>query len=89
MNARNPIVQESVSGTLNEIVHSLQYLSKSLPCPESENENGNVTHEFTKNEIAGLRNLIDCAQAATEACYEQHLVESRAIAATATPISTD
>lgn len=72
MNTDNPIVQDTVPATLTEIVHVLQYLAKTLPDPSQENDAGIATYELSRQELAGLRHLIGCAQMATQACYEQY-----------------
>ena len=77
--AENPLIKDSASESLNAIAQGLEYIVSTFPDPTTENENGIMTHTFTRNELFGLKRLIECSQKAVEGCYEQHQQELKTL----------
>ena len=73
----NPLVQQTAQQTMGEVIHSLQYMALTIPIPELENDDGETVIQLTRAQMCGLRNLIQCNQAAIESCYEQIAKELR------------
>ena len=73
----NPLVQPTAQQTLGEVIHSLQYMAMTIPIPEHENDDGDTIITLTRAQMCGLRNLIQCNQAAVESCYQQVAKELR------------
>jgi len=67
----NPLVKETAQQTMGEVIHSLQYMATTLPVPWEEDAEGNTTIELSRQQMCGLRNLLQCNQAAVESCYNQ------------------
>lgn len=67
----NPLVQETAQQTMGEVIHSLQYMAMTIPIPEHENEDGETVIVLSRAQMCGLRNLIQCNQAAVESCFYQ------------------
>lgn len=67
----NPLVQETAQQTMGEVIHSLQYMAMTIPIPEHENDDGETVIQLSRAQMCGLRNLIQCNQAAVESCYNQ------------------
>lgn len=67
----NPLVQDTAQQTMGEVIHSLQYMALTIPIPEHENEDGETVIQLSRAQMCGLRNLIQCSQAAVESCYNQ------------------
>lgn len=67
----NPLVKDTAQQTAGEVIHSLQYMAYTLPIPSQEDEEGEVNIVLNRQQMCGLRNLIECNQAAMESCYYQ------------------
>jgi hypothetical protein len=67
MSNDNPLIKDTPAQTLNEIINTLQYVSASLDKMTDEDE----THYMSAAQAAGLRNIIDSVQSATEVCAGQ------------------
>ncbi|MFT5162260.1 MAG: hypothetical protein ACI9FJ_000828 [Alteromonadaceae bacterium] len=65
----NPLVKDSPEQTLNEIINTLQYVSTSLDKIVDEDD---ATQSYmSAAQAAGLRNIIDSLQNASEVCAGQ------------------
>jgi hypothetical protein len=64
----NPLVKDTAEQTLDEIINTLQYVSNSLGKMTEVDE----TAYMTAAQAAGLRNIVDSIQNATEACAGQY-----------------
>jgi hypothetical protein len=67
MSNSNPLVKETVEQTLDQIINTLQYVSASLDKMTEVDESAYMTAA----QAAGLRNIVDSIQCATEACVGQ------------------
>lgn len=72
MNNENPLVRDSVKGTLDEMINLLSFLIKTLP-PQVDQDDDEAEHQkhFTRAEIAGLCFNLRSLQQATESCFTQ------------------
>ena len=75
--AQNPLLKESVKESLTAIGQGLEYIVRTMPMPNRENDNEVINYTFTRNELLGLQSLIECTQKAVEGCYEQYCTELR------------
>jgi hypothetical protein len=75
MKDSNPLVKDTVQGTLNEIINTLDYISESLPPTTDEAGEGIEPIQLSPAQISGLRNIMFGVKAATESCFGQYMSE--------------
>jgi hypothetical protein len=69
MSDSNPLVKETAELTLDQIINTLQYVSASLDKMTDVDE----AAYLSATQAAGLRNIIDSVQNATEICGGQYM----------------
>ncbi|MFT5163558.1 MAG: hypothetical protein ACI9FJ_002154 [Alteromonadaceae bacterium] len=67
MSNSNSLVKDTAEQTLDQIINTLQYVSTSLDRMTEVDE----TAYMSAAQAAGLRNIIDSLQSASEICVEQ------------------